>query len=153
QELVSTMKWGYLYQGQHYLWQRRRRGTPSFGMPPSAFVTFLENHDQVANSARGLRCHALTSPGRYRAITALLLLGPGTPLLFQGQESAAPSPFHFFADHADQLAPLVRHGRAQFMTQFPSVIDPAVQACLPDPSDPKTFERCKLDFSEREKHS
>jgi hypothetical protein len=62
-----------------------------------SLVTFLQNHDQIANSARGLRGHALTSPGRWRAMTALLLLGPNTPMLFQGQEFNASSPFMFFA--------------------------------------------------------
>ena len=70
----------------------KRRGTPALDLPPAAFVTFIQNHDQVANSGRGLRCHQLTSPGRYRAMTALLLLLPGTPMLFQGQEFAASTP-------------------------------------------------------------
>ncbi|HZT79670.1 MAG TPA: malto-oligosyltrehalose trehalohydrolase [Gemmataceae bacterium] len=153
QEFISCAKWGYLYQGQHYRWQNKRRGTPSYGVPAAAFVTFIENHDQVSNSARGLRCHALTSPGRYRALTGLLLLGPGTPMLFQGQEFASSSPFHFFADHTKDLAPLVRRGRQQFLSQFPSIVDPDVMACVPDPADPKTFQRCKLDWSERDKHA
>src|SRR5262249_23547519 len=82
-------KYGYLYQGQHYEWQRKSRGTPAWGVPPWAFVTFLQNHDQVANSACGVRGHQLTSPGRWRAMTTLFLLMPGTPMLFQGQEFAA----------------------------------------------------------------
>src|SRR5207302_8022588 len=83
QEFVSAAKWGYLYQGQRYRWQKKRRGTPTFDLEPDRFVTFTQNHDQVANSGRGLRCAELTGPGRYRALTALLLLGPGTPMLFQ----------------------------------------------------------------------
>jgi maltooligosyltrehalose trehalohydrolase len=153
QELISTIKWGYLYQGQRYLWQKKRRGTPTFGLPPATFVTFLENHDQVANSARGLRRHQQTSPGRYKAMTALLLLGPGTPLLFQGQEFAASSPFYFFADHNPELAKLVGKGRKKFLGQFPSAADPEMQACLPDPEDPTNFERCKLDFTQRQRHA
>jgi maltooligosyltrehalose trehalohydrolase len=151
QEFVSAAKYGYLYQGQWYRWQKKRRGTPAFGLPPAAFVTFVQNHDQVANSGRGLRAHALTSPGRFRAMTALLLLGPGTPMLFQGQEFAASSPFLYFADHKPELAKLVCKGRAEFLAQFPSVAQPDVQACLPDPADPATFERCKLDPAERER--
>src|SRR5205807_10655492 len=107
---------------------------------------------QVANSARGLRCQLLSSPGRYRAMTALMLLMPGTPMLFQGQEFAASSPFFFFADHKPDLAKLVRRGRAEFLSQFPSLEDPAVQSILPDPADPETFERCKLGFAERGRH-
>jgi maltooligosyltrehalose trehalohydrolase len=153
QELVAAAKWGYLYQGQRYGWQKKRRGTPTFGLPPAAFVNFTQNHDQVANSARGLRDHRLTSFAQYRAMTALTLLMPGTPMLFQGQEFAASSSFFYFADHNPELAKLVRKGRAEFLAQFPSIATPEMQACLPDPADPRTFERCKLDLSERERHA
>jgi maltooligosyltrehalose trehalohydrolase len=153
QEFISALKWGYLYQGQPYKWQKKRRGTPTFDQPPEAFVNFLENHDQVSNSARGIRRHQTSSPGRFRAMTALLLLAPGTPLLFQGQEFAASSPFYFFADHHKELAELVRQGRAKFLSQFRGVADPGIQKRLPDPHDPKTFERCKLDLSERQTHA
>jgi maltooligosyltrehalose trehalohydrolase len=153
QEFISMLKWGYLYQGQWYKWQKQPRGTPGFGLKPATFVTFIQNHDQIANSASGLRVHMLTSPGRYRAMTALMLLGPGTPMLFQGQEFAASSPFLYFADHNQELAPLVRRGRAEFLRQFPSIACPNMQSRLPDPSDPQTFERSKLDFSERQQHA
>jgi maltooligosyltrehalose trehalohydrolase len=153
QEFVSALKRGYLYQGQWYRWQKQRRGTPTFGLKPATFVTFIQNHDQIANSGSGLRCHQLTSPGRYRAMTALMLLAPGTPMLFQGQEFGASSPFYFFADHGQQLAPLVRHGRAEFLSQFPRIACPEIQTRLPDPADPRTFERSKLDLSERQQHA
>ena len=149
QELLAAVKWGYLYQGQRYRWQDKRRGKPGAGLAPAAFVNYIQNHDQVANSAFGIRCHDMGSRGRFRALTALTLLAPGTPMLFMGQEFAASSPFLFFADHNAQLAPLVKQGRAEFLCQFPSVCDPKVQARLPDPGDPRTFERCKLDLSER----
>ncbi|HKB89466.1 MAG TPA: malto-oligosyltrehalose trehalohydrolase, partial [Opitutaceae bacterium] len=67
QEFVSAVKWNYLYQGQHYSWQKQRRGTPAVGTPPADFINFIQNHDQIANSGLGLRLHRLTSPGRYRA--------------------------------------------------------------------------------------
>jgi maltooligosyltrehalose trehalohydrolase len=153
QEFVACAKWGYLYQGQWYRWQRKRRGTPTFDVPPEAFVTFLDNHDQVANSGRGERCHRLTSPGRYKALTALMLLGPGTPMLFQGQEFAASAPFFYFADHNPDLAKLVKKGRSEFLSQFRALACEEMQKCLPDPADPKTFERCKLDLSERDRHA
>jgi maltooligosyltrehalose trehalohydrolase len=153
QEFISAVKYGYLYQGQRYSWQRRRRGTPTFGLPPAAFVTFIQNHDQVANSGRGQRCHQLTSPGRFRAMTALSLLGPGTPMLFQGQEFAASSPFFYFADHGPELAKKVRQGRAIFLEQFRSLCAPDIQKCFADPGSPETFERCKLDFAERQRHA
>jgi maltooligosyltrehalose trehalohydrolase len=153
QEFISAVKWGYLFQGQRYSWQKQRRGTPALDQPPARFITFIQNHDQVANSGRGLRCHQLTSPGRYKAMTALFLLAPGTPMLLQGQEFAASSPFLFFADHNPDLAKLVHRGRAKFLSQFRSLALPEMQACLPDPADPGTFECCKLDFSERQSHA
>jgi maltooligosyltrehalose trehalohydrolase len=153
QEFVSAAKYGYLYQGQRYSWQKKRRGTPALEAPPAHFVTFLENHDQLANSARGLRTHRLTSPGRWRAMTALLLLGPGTPMLFQGQEFAASTPFLYFADHPEALARKVWEGRAKFHKQFRSIAAFQDEAQLAKPADPRTFERCKLDFSERRSHS
>jgi maltooligosyltrehalose trehalohydrolase len=116
-------------------------------------VTYIENHDQVANSALGRRIHGLTSPGRYRAITALLLLAPGTPMLFQGQEFAASSPFYFFADHKEDLRVLTHEGRIQFLSQFPSLARPEMRPVHPDPGDPATFERSKLDFNERQAHA
>ena len=120
---------------------------------PAAFVNFLQNHDQIANSARGWRCHKLSSPGRYRAMTALTLLMPGTPMLFQGDEFAASTPFLYFADHNAELAPLVQKGRREFLTQFPRVALPEMQALLTDPENLKSFESCKLNWSERETHS
>jgi maltooligosyltrehalose trehalohydrolase len=86
-------------------------------------------------------------------MTALMLLAPGTPMLFQGQEFAASSPFLFFADHNEELAPLVRKGRAEFLAQFRSLATPEAQAVLDDPCDERTFKRSKLDMSERERHS
>jgi maltooligosyltrehalose trehalohydrolase len=152
QEFISAAKWGYLYQGQWYDWQQQGRGTPALGIDPEHFVTFLENHDQVANTGLGVRLHQLTSPAAWRALTACLLLGPGTPLLFQGQEFASSRPFRYFADHEPDLARQVRDGRREFMKQFPSVASPAMQGLLPDPADRETYEDCKLDWSERVRH-
>ncbi len=152
QEFISAVKWGYLYQGQYYHWQKHRRGTLALGLPPAHLINFTQNHDQVANSGNGLRCQFLTSPGRYRAMTALLLLAPATPMLFQGQEFASSSPFFFFADHNPELARLVRQGRVEFLSQFRSLAVPDGMRCLPDPHDPQAFERCKLDFRERQSH-
>ncbi len=149
QELVSAVKWGTLFQGQLYPWQEKRRGTPAFDLPAEAFVAYLQNHDQVANSGRGLRLSALASPGRVRALTALLLLAPSTPMLFQGQEIAATAPFLFFADHEPELAELVAKGRRGFLDQFPSLQDPKTKELTALPHDAQTFERCKLDLSER----
>ena len=151
QELVSAVKWGFLYQGQHYAWQKKRRGQPAWDLPARAFINFLQNHDQVANSARGERLHQLTTPGRLRALTALLLLAPGTPLLFMGQEFAASAPFLYFARHEDELDDQVGTGRAEFLSQFRNVASAAGRTLLAVPSDPATFERCTLDHAERER--
>ena len=152
QELVSAVKWGYLFQGQYYPWQKNCRGMPALDIEAPAFVLYVQNHDQIANSGRGQRLHELTSPGRYRAITALLLLAPGTPMLFQGQEFAASGPFLYFADHEKELAELVSKGRREFLEQFPSLRDEKTRALRLAPHDPKAFEASKLDLGEREKH-
>jgi maltooligosyltrehalose trehalohydrolase len=153
QEFISAAKYGYLFQGQPYVWQEAPRGTPTFGAPPEAFVAFIENHDQVANTAVGERLRFQTSPGRYRAVTALLLLGPWTPLLFQGEEFGASTPFTFFTDTGDgPMREAIRKGRFEFLAQFPSLAADEVQKRLPVPSDPGVFANSKLDFAEREKN-
>lgn len=153
QEFLSAVKYGYLYQGQCYRWQKKRRGTSTLGLPRSAMINFIQNHDQVANSARGQRAHDLASPGMLKALTALTLLAPGTPMLFQGQEFAASSPFLFFADHKPELAEKVRRGRLEFLEQWRSLKQPEMSACLKDPAARQTFESSKLDHSEVRKHA
>jgi maltooligosyltrehalose trehalohydrolase len=153
QEFLAAAKYGYLFQGQRYSWQEQRRGTPAFDLAPWRFVNFIQNHDQIANSGRGLRCRELTSPGRYKAMTAVMLLFPGTPMLFMGQEFAAGSPFHYFADHVPDLAKLVQAGRTEFMTQFRSLDRPDLGAGLPKPHAKETFDRCKLDFADRTRNA
>ncbi|MDB4878156.1 MAG: treZ [Gemmatimonadetes bacterium] len=149
QEFVSAAKYGFLYQGEWYMWQHKGRGTPALDVHPSRFIVFTQNHDQIANSSAGRRMHQDTSPGRFRALTALLLLLPQTPLLFQGQEFSASSPFLYFADQGPELAQLVREGRTNFLAQFWSLSSPEGAARLDDPNDTATFLRCKLDWSER----
>ncbi|PKN30725.1 MAG: malto-oligosyltrehalose trehalohydrolase [Deltaproteobacteria bacterium HGW-Deltaproteobacteria-21] len=152
QEFISALRWGYLYQGQWYRWQKKRRGTPCLDLSPTRFVNYLQNHDQLANSGSGKRIHLLTSPGRYRALTTILLLAPQTPMLFQGQEFASSSPFFYFADHNAEIAHLIASGRAQFLAQFRALATPEMQARLPDPGDPMTFAKSKLDHEERRAH-
>ena len=149
QELLSAVKWGFLFQGQLYPWQKNRRGHSSLDLAGPAFTLFLENHDQVSNSATGARLHQMTSPGDLRALTTLFLLAPGTPLLFQGQEFGSTKPFHYFADHEPKLAEAVAKGRRTFLKQFPSLAGEDAQSGIPAPHDPATFARCKLDFGER----
>ena len=149
QEFISAAKHGFLYQGQYYGWQKKRRGTSSRHLPREKLVCYLQNHDQIANSSEGLRLQYVTSPGRFRALTALLLLGPNPPMLFQGQEFASSAPFLYFANHKPELAASVDKGRRDFMRQFRSIDVGKLSA----PHDPAMFEHCKLDHSEREKHA
>ena len=153
QEFVSSAKYGYLFQGQWYRWQKQHRGTSMLGLPRPAMINFIQNHDQIANSARGQRAHELSAPGAYKAVTALTLLMPGTPMLFQGQEFESSSRFLFFADHKPELAEKIRAGRAEFLGQWRSLVLPEMKKCLDDPESPRTFERSKLDFLEAEKHA
>jgi len=153
QEFISAAKYGFLYQGQALSWRKVLRGTPTFGVPAEAFVCCMENHDQIANTGPGDRPRFQTSAGRYRAITALLLLGPWTPLLLQGQEFGASSPFLFFADVGDgAVRDAISKGRAELLAPFLSLSEEETLKRLPAPDDPEAFSRCKLDFSEREKN-
>jgi len=143
QEFVSMARHGFLFQGQRYTWQKNPRGTPSHDIAPEHFVCFIENHDQVANTADGSR---LPASGRKRAMTALVLLQPQTPMLFQGQEFGSTAPFLYFADHDPELARLVREGRREFMKQFPSIDVSKLAA----PELEATFAMCKLDHNARD---
>jgi maltooligosyltrehalose trehalohydrolase len=147
-EFVAAMKYGYLYQGQHYAWQKKRRGTPGLDLEPKRFIAFLENHDQVANTARGERLRYQTHPGAYRAMTAMLLLGPWTPMLFQGQEWSSDKRFAYFADFDAKLGKAVQDGRGDQMKQFPSYASRAVQDGMPAPGAIATFEGSKLDWEQ-----
>jgi len=153
QELLSAVKYGFLFQGQWYEWQNARRGHSTLGLPRASMINFIENHDQVANSARGQRLNQFTAPGQYRAMTALMLLSPGTPMLFQGQEFGASSPFLYFADHKPDLVAKIRAGRKEFLAQWRSLRSPDVQKLFADPGSAETFERSRLDHSEANSHS
>ena len=118
-EFASMARWNLLYQGQWYSWQKQPRGTDCARLPSSAFVCFLENHDQVANTGRGVRLHQFAHDGRWRAMVSLLLLGPAVPMLFQGQECATTSPFTYFADHEGELAEAVRERASRVPVAVP----------------------------------
>jgi maltooligosyltrehalose trehalohydrolase len=153
QEIVSAARHGFLYQGQRSRWQNHPRGTPSLGIEHARFVCYLENHDQVANSAWGSRLGQITSPGKHRAAMALLLLGPWTPLVFQGQEFSASTPFCYFADHKPQIAQATAAGRREFLSQFPSLAREPMRQLLAAPGREETFKKCRLDFRERQTNS
>lgn len=149
QEFITCAKRGFLYQGQWYSWQKNGRGTPASDLPHLAFVAFLQNHDQLANSEKGERLHLLTPPGRHRALTALLILGPWMPMLFQGQEFSSSSPFLYFADHQPPLREAVSEGRATFLRQFPSLAKILDERDLDAPHAVETFRRSQIDHQER----
>jgi maltooligosyltrehalose trehalohydrolase len=150
QELLSAVRHGFLFQGQYHHWQKQRRGSPLRNMPATVCVHFLQNHDQVGNTHRGSRLHPVVHPGRYRALTAVLLLGPQTPLLFMGQEFGSSRPFDFFADHSGPLAEAVSEGRLAFMKQFRTYAASETQKAMADPAAKSTFENSKLDWREAE---
>jgi maltooligosyltrehalose trehalohydrolase len=153
QEFVSALKHGWLYQGQRNVRQGKRRGSPTRRCQPYRFINYLQNHDQLANSLGGERLHRLSGPGVYRAMTALWLLAPQTPMFFQGQEFASSRPFLYFMDHNPDLAEAVRQGHDEFLMQFEDLAQPEIRNRLPDPGDPATFTRSKLDHTERVRHA
>jgi maltooligosyltrehalose trehalohydrolase len=148
-EFAAMARHGFLYQGQWYSWQTNPRGGYSSGLPASCFVCFLENHDQVANTGLGTRLFQQVDPALWRTISAMLLLGPGLPLLFQGQEFASSARFPYFADQEGDLADAVRRGRLEFLRQFEGFRVPAVQDRLFKPDDPAGFYGAKLNQDER----
>ena len=137
--LARCLAEGFVYQGEECA--GHARGKPSGHLPPTAFVSFLQNHDQVGNRALGERLILLADPAKLRAATALLLLCPQIPLLFMGEEVGSRSPFLFFTDFHDQLADAVREGRRREFARFSAFADPEVREHIPDPNAPETFAR------------
>jgi maltooligosyltrehalose trehalohydrolase len=150
-ELVTILERGWLYEGQTSVVHGGPRGTAATGLPPRAFVHCLQNHDQVGNRATGDRLHHAIDLGRLRAVTTLLLASPYTPLLFMGQEFAASSPFTYFTDHEPELGRLVTEGRRSEFAKFRAFADETRRHEIPDPQDPRSFARSKLDWRETER--
>src|SRR4030095_10642143 len=129
---------GFVYQGEPSPFRGgAARGEPSGHLPPTAFVGFLQNHDQVGNRALGDRLAALVPPRALRAAMAVLLLAPSPPLLFMGEEWGATTPFPFFCDLGPALVPLVREGRRREFAHDPALRDALDR--LPDPTAEATF--------------
>ncbi|QIG78883.1 malto-oligosyltrehalose trehalohydrolase [Stakelama tenebrarum] len=141
QKLARCLGEGFVYQGETPPGTEHPRGKPSGGLPPTAFVAFLQNHDQIGNRALGERLILITDTDKLRAATALLLLCPQIPLLFQGEETGSRSPFLFFTDFHDALADAVRNGRRREFARFAAFADPAARERIPDPNAPETFAR------------
>lgn len=128
-----------------------RRGEKSHHLPPTAFVSFLQNHDQIGNRACGERLNQLAQPAALAAADAVLLLAPSPPLLFMGEEFAAEQPFLFFCDFDGELAAAVTSGRRNEFARFARFADPAVRSRIPDPNAEATFRACVLDWNCRGK--
>ena len=147
ERLGRALTEGFVYQGESagYL-GGRARGESSSHLPPTSFVSFLQNHDQVGNRAFGERIGQLAKPDAIRAASAVMLLAPAIPLLFMGEEWGAAQPFLFFCDFGSDLAQSVRDGRRREFARFPEFADEAVRARIPDPNAPDTFARSVLDW-------
>ncbi|WP_144183627.1 malto-oligosyltrehalose trehalohydrolase [Elioraea rosea] len=147
--LARCLSEGFAYQGETSLHRGGlARGRPSAHLETTAFVLFLQNHDQVGNRAHGERLTTLAPVPALAAARALLLLSPQVPMLFMGEEWASQNPFLYFTDFEGTLADAVREGRLREFGRFASFGDPARGASIPDPNDPATFERSRLDPAE-----
>ncbi len=143
---------GFAYQGESSRYRGGvARGEPSLHLPATAFVSFLQTHDQVGNRAFGERIGHLVEPRALRAAVACVLLAPSPPLLFMGEEFGASTPFLFFCDFAPELAAAVTRGRRRDFQAFARFAHPAPDEEIPDPNLPATFERSKLDWRENQK--
>lgn len=145
-ELIETLRHGWLYRGQVPPGRKHGRGTECRHLRPSKFVHCISNHDQIGNRAFGERLNHLISPEAYRAASMLLCLTPYTPMLFMGQEWSASTPFLYFTDHHEQLGPLVTEGRRREFADFAEFSDPAAREQIPDPQLEETFRRSKLNW-------
>ncbi|MCU1308266.1 MAG: Malto-oligosyltrehalose trehalohydrolase [Acidobacteriaceae bacterium] len=142
EQVAKALAEGYVFQGEHFNYWNRRRGTSAKDVPLPANVIALQNHDQVGNRAKGERLSVLSSGAQRRAASALLLLSPHTPLLFMGEEFDETAPFQFFTSFGDPvLAEAVRNGRREEFKKFAGLWSE-----VPDPQDAATFERSKLDW-------
>jgi maltooligosyltrehalose trehalohydrolase len=142
-QLAKAIRQGWVYDGIWSPYRRRRHGSSPAGLPGHRFVVSTQNHDQIGNRARGDRSSALMSDGRLRIAAALLLTGPFTPMVFQGEEWGATTPFRYFTDHEPDLGEAVAEGRRKEFAAFGW--DPAD---VPDPQEPATFDASKLDWGE-----
>jgi maltooligosyltrehalose trehalohydrolase len=143
--IATALSQGYVYAGRHARHRGRRHGRPAEGLTGHRFLGYIQNHDQVGNRARGDRIGHLVGPDLQKVAAALVMTAPFVPMLFQGEEWAATSPFQYFTDHEDrELADAVREGRRGEFAAFGW--DPEE---VPDPQDPETFHRSKLPWSER----
>jgi malto-oligosyltrehalose trehalohydrolase len=145
-KLARALAEGFAYQGELMEFRGRPRGEASAVLPPTAFIAFIQNHDQLGNRARGERLSAIASPAALRAVAAIYLLLPQVPMLFMGEEWAAGQPFPFFCDFSGELADAVRRGRRKEFARFAEFRDESARRLIPDPLAESTFLAAKLDW-------
>jgi malto-oligosyltrehalose trehalohydrolase len=155
EKLGRALAEGFAFQGEIMRARNSARGEPSAELPPGAFIAFIQNHDQIGNRAFGERINAIASEEAVRAIAAVYLLLPQTPMLFMGEEWGSSQPFPFFCDFEGELGELVRKGRRAEFANFPEFQDPSQRERIPDPQAIETFNAAKLDWHqiEEEVHS
>ena len=147
EQLARCLTEGFAFQGDYSDFQGGNRGECSANLPPSAFVSFLQNHDQVGNRAFGERILQLAPPKALKAAMEILLLAPSPPLLFMGEEFGAASPFLFFCDFSGDLAAAVTRGRRNEFARFAKFNSPETRDRIPDPSAEDTYLQSKLDWT------
>jgi maltooligosyltrehalose trehalohydrolase len=147
-ELARILQQGWLYSGEHSEFHGAPRGTSSEGLSPQSFVFCISNHDQVGNRIQGARLHATVTPAAYRAISLFLCLSPYTPLIFQGQEWACSSPFHYFTQMSDELGKKITEGRRREFVQTGFATHESELDGLLSPQDDKAFTESKLKWAE-----
>jgi maltooligosyltrehalose trehalohydrolase len=147
-QLGRCLSQGFAYQGESSPHRNgESRGEPTEGLPPTAFISFLQNHDQIGNRACGERITSVADPGAVRAAVAIVLLAPSPPMLFMGEEFGAETPFLFFCDFKGELAAAVTGGRRAEFAHFSRFKDPVDRERIPDPNAATTFEASRLNWN------
>jgi malto-oligosyltrehalose trehalohydrolase len=147
--LARALGEGFAFQGQTMRYRDRERGEPSAHLPPDAFVSFIQNHDQIGNRAFGDRLAAIARPEALRAVASVYLLAPQIPMIFMGEEWGATQPFLFFCDFTGGLAEAVRDGRREEFKRFPEFQSAEIRARISDPLARSTFEASRLRWADR----
>ena len=152
-KLGRALAEGFAFQGEVMKCSGVKRGESSGHLPPTAFISFMQNHDQIGNRAFGERINAIAAPEAVRAIASIYLLLPQIPMLFMGEEWGSSQPFPYFCDFGGELGDKVREGRRAEFASFPEFKDPEQRGRIPDPLAKETYLSAKLDWAQsRQKH-